>query len=31
MRRLAGLLQVSDRNAGTARKRAQKRLDVPGA
>ena len=31
MRRLAGLLQVSDRNAGTARKRARKRLDAPGA
>jgi uncharacterized tellurite resistance protein B-like protein len=31
MRRLAGLLQVSDRDAGTARKRARKRLDVPGA
>ncbi len=31
MRRMAGLLQVSDRDAGTARKRARKRLDVPGA
>ena len=31
MRRLAGLLQVSDRDAGTARKRARERLDVPGA
>ncbi len=31
MRRLAGLLQVSDRDAGTARKRARKRLDVSSA
>ena len=31
MRRLAGLLQVSDRDAGSARKRARKRLDIPGA
>jgi len=30
MRRLAGLLQVSDRDAGTARKRARERHDVPG-
>ncbi len=31
MRRRAGLLQVPHRNAGTARKRARKRLYVPGA
>ena len=31
MRRLAGLLQVSDRDAGAARKRARERLDVLGA
>ncbi len=31
MRRLAGLLQVSDRDVGAARKRARKRLDIPGA
>lgn len=30
MRRLAGLLQVSDRAAGAARKRARERLDSPG-
>ncbi len=30
MRRLAGLLQVSDRDVGAARKRARERLDVPG-
>ena len=31
MRRLAGLLQVSDRDVGAARKRARKRLDSSGA
>jgi uncharacterized tellurite resistance protein B-like protein len=31
MRRLAGLMQVSDRDAGAARKRALKRLDFSGA
>jgi uncharacterized tellurite resistance protein B-like protein len=31
MRRLAGLLQVSDREAGAARKRARERLDNSGA
>ena len=31
MRRLAGLLQVSDREAGAARKRARERLDCSGA
>ena len=31
MRRLAGLLQVSDRDAGSARKRARKRLGLSGA
>ncbi len=31
MRRLAGLLQVADRDVGAARKRARERLDVPGA
>ncbi len=31
MRRLAGLLQVSDRDAGTARRRARERLDFSGA
>ncbi len=31
MRRLAGLLQVSDRDVGVARKRARERLGVPGA
>lgn len=30
MRRLAGLLQVSDRDVGQARKRARERLDIPG-
>ena len=30
MRRLAGLLQVSDRDAGRARKRARERLDFSG-
>jgi uncharacterized tellurite resistance protein B-like protein len=31
MRRVAGLLQVSDREAGSARKRARKRLDISSA
>jgi len=31
MRRLAGLLQVSDREVGAARKRARERLDNSGA
>ena len=31
MRRLAGLLQVSDRDAGSARKRARERLDSSSA
>ncbi len=31
MRRLAGLLHVSDRDVGAARKRARKRLDFSGA
>ena len=31
MRRLAGLLQVSDRDAGAARKRARERLDFSSA
>ena len=31
MRRLAGLLQVSDREAGSARKRARERLDISSA
>jgi len=31
MRRLAGLLQVSDRDVGSARKRARKRLGLSGA
>jgi uncharacterized tellurite resistance protein B-like protein len=31
MRRLAGLLQISDRAAGAARKRARERLDGSGA
>ena len=31
MRRLAGLLQVSDREAGAARKRARERLDFSSA
>jgi uncharacterized tellurite resistance protein B-like protein len=30
MRRLAGLLHVSDRDSGLARKRALERLDLPG-
>ena len=31
MRRLAGLLQVSDRESGAARKRARERLDISSA